>query len=144
MRRAIVTLFRASLVMPLTAGNSRIRSGRFGFYDCSTASTILFLLLLASIVVFTGSLAIVNGAMQRVQVIKGALILIDFTGIVTCALIGYLIFKHGVAYTDLSRSITGSKSKYLQVGFLWLFALLSTLFFAFRPRHSSPFSVLSL
>ncbi|XP_069135877.1 uncharacterized protein [Argopecten irradians] len=132
MRRAIVTLFRASLVMPLTAGNSRIRSGRFGFYDCSTASTILFLLLLASIVVFTGSLAIVNGAMQRVQVIKGALILIDFTGIVTCALIGYLIFKHGVAYTDLSRSITGSKSKYLQVGFLWLFALLSTLFFAFK------------
>ncbi|XP_033748570.1 uncharacterized protein LOC117333395 [Pecten maximus] len=132
MKKATLTLFRSFLVIPFTAGNRRNSSDRFRLYDCSTASTIMFLLLLASIVVFTGSLAIMNGAMQRVQVIKGVLIMIDLAGIVTCALIGYLIHKHGVPYTDLSRSITRSESKHLQVGFLWLFALLSTLFFCFK------------
>ncbi|XP_060065020.1 uncharacterized protein LOC132545358 [Ylistrum balloti] len=132
MKRAILVLFRAFFVIPFTAGTRRRSSGSFRLYDCSTSSTVMFLLLLASIIVFTGSLSIANGAVQRILVIKVILTFLDVAGIITCTLTGCLIYKHGVPYTDLSISNGSRKSKYLQLGFLWLFAVLSVVLFSFK------------
>ncbi|XP_021344774.1 uncharacterized protein LOC110444736, partial [Mizuhopecten yessoensis] len=131
MKRKILALLRAFFVIPFMAGTRRNSSGSFRFYDCSTSSIIMFLLLLASIIVFTGSLSIESGAMQRVQVIKVFLILTDTTGIVMCALIGHLIYKNGVPSTESSGS-QSIKPKYIQLGFVWLFAILSSVFFCFK------------
>ncbi|XP_069134714.1 proton channel OtopLc-like [Argopecten irradians] len=116
-------ILTSMFILPFTAGNYRRRPNGSWCFDCTIASRVLFLIVLATIIVLTASKDIHKHADVRLAIVVILLSLSMCAGVIGIYILGCFVKYHGQQYIVASTRNTHTSK--LQVIFLWGFGLAS-------------------
>ncbi|XP_021368549.1 uncharacterized protein LOC110460137 [Mizuhopecten yessoensis] len=122
-------LFASTFILPFTAGNYRRRQNGSWYYDCTISSRVLFLIVLATVIIFSATKWIPTHMDLRLGFVLILLSLLMVSGVIGSYIMGCLVRKQGLQSVVVARR--NSNTMKVQVIFLWIFGLTSGLYCAF-------------